>query len=116
MPLFCTVPLTCGLRHVTSSDDSSENAINDGTPEELLKSDEFLRKRIVGGTESQEGAWPWQVALLFKGRQYCAGALITPGWVVTAAHCFGECLFNFLISNITLYNTINFLFTWKYDV
>ena len=88
--LFNIVPLSCGLRHVTSSDEKDENAIEETRRENPLDEEELLRKRIVGGTDSQEGAWPWHVALLFKKRQYCAGALVTPGWVVTAAHCFGK--------------------------
>ncbi|XP_076448344.1 elastase-1-like isoform X2 [Babylonia areolata] len=47
------------------------------------------RKRIVGGSVSPPGAWPWLVALrsLF-GAHVCSGALIAQRWVVTAAHCF----------------------------
>jgi len=46
--------------------------------------------RIVGGEESQEGRWPWQVAIFFSshgGRQGCGGTLIHQQWVITAAHC-----------------------------
>lgn len=48
---------------------------------------------IVGGSESQPGAWPWQAALVYSGYstdyygQYCGGSLIDPEWVMTAAHC-----------------------------
>lgn len=47
---------------------------------------------IVGGREAEPGAWPWQVALIDIGGhpyddQYCGGSLISPDWVVTAAHC-----------------------------
>ncbi len=47
---------------------------------------------IVGGREANPGEWPWQVALIHAGGdpyddQYCGGTLISPLWVVTAAHC-----------------------------
>jgi uncharacterized repeat protein (TIGR01451 family) len=52
----------------------------------------IVSPKIVGGSTAQEGAWPWQVAVLFNGMtpsngQFCAGSLITPEWIVTAAHC-----------------------------
>ena len=47
-----------------------------------------LFRRIVGGTQSAQGAWPWQVALLFNQTQFCGGSLISPHWVVSATHCF----------------------------
>ncbi|XP_032231150.1 serine protease hepsin [Nematostella vectensis] len=48
------------------------------------------RKRIVGGVEAAPGAWPWQVALLMNGTQFCGGSLVNENWVVTARHCFHE--------------------------
>ncbi|PIO15940.1 hypothetical protein AB205_0006180 [Aquarana catesbeiana] len=49
-----------------------------------------VSSRIVGGTNSLDGAWPWQVAVIHTesgliGR--CGGSLISPEWVMTAANC-----------------------------
>merc|ERR550539_165137 len=51
------------------------------------------RNKIVGGSESQPGAWPWAVIV---GRQrfssgfqvMCGGTLLNEDTVLTAAHCF----------------------------
>ncbi|XP_057300161.1 serine protease hepsin-like [Hydractinia symbiolongicarpus] len=49
-----------------------------------------LYRRIIGGVKSTQGEWPWHVSLSFKGKQYCAGSILSEYFVLTAAHCFDE--------------------------
>ncbi|XP_078356614.1 uncharacterized protein LOC144641477 isoform X2 [Oculina patagonica] len=44
--------------------------------------------RIVGGTQAQNGSWPWMAMLAYAGgSQFCGGSLIGEQWVLTAAQC-----------------------------
>lgn len=47
--------------------------------------------RIVGGKESELGAWPWMAAVYINtggvNSAACGGALVTSRHVITAAHC-----------------------------
>uniref|UniRef100_A0A672KAG1 Peptidase S1 domain-containing protein n=1 Tax=Sinocyclocheilus grahami TaxID=75366 RepID=A0A672KAG1_SINGR len=42
--------------------------------------------RIVGGTEAVKGQWGWQTSLHYRGKHVCGGAIVSPRWVITAAH------------------------------
>ncbi|XP_056300676.1 uncharacterized protein LOC130213226 [Pseudoliparis swirei] len=47
-------------------------------------------RRIVGGTLAAKDKWVWQVSMQWRGKHVCGGAIISPRWVITAAHCFVE--------------------------
>lgn len=54
-----------------------------------------VETKIFGGKDAPANEWPWMVAVLQNKNdlsnyqaQFCAGSLITPRWIVSAAHCF----------------------------
>ncbi|PIO41131.1 hypothetical protein AB205_0216790 [Aquarana catesbeiana] len=63
----------------------------------------LVSSRIVGGTDSLDGKWPWQVAVIDKessGTYLCGGSLISPEWVMTAAHCIHNLVTNGILQEV----------------
>ncbi|XP_060107170.1 suppressor of tumorigenicity 14 protein [Heteronotia binoei] len=66
-------------------DNSDEDNCSCGTRSFSKKS------RIVGGTNSEEGEWPWQISMQTKSSGHvCGASLISQRWLVSAAHCFND--------------------------
>uniref|UniRef100_A0A3Q4ASL7 trypsin n=1 Tax=Mola mola TaxID=94237 RepID=A0A3Q4ASL7_MOLML len=53
---------------------------------EQFSKQQQVETRIIGGYESWAHSWPWQVSLQFVNMPACGGAIISPQWVVSAAH------------------------------
>jgi len=55
--------------------------------------------QIVNGEDATECEWRWQAQLRRNGRPFCGGSLITPEWVLTAAHCVSSPNFDVVVGD-----------------
>jgi secreted trypsin-like serine protease len=85
---FC-VAAAVFLSSALARADSVEHALRELQPSSVIE-----YTRMVGGETTPWSEWPWQTALyrVSNGRKIftCGGSLVAPGWVLSAAHCFGE--------------------------
>jgi len=43
--------------------------------------------RIINGKTAYKDEWPWQVSIYYNRNFLCGGSIISPEWILTAAHC-----------------------------
>jgi len=71
-PAFTTVPPTTI---------PTDNLLPDG-----VKCNGNAISRIVNGDDAKKNSWPWIVGVRMGGYM-CGGSIISPDYVMTAAHC-----------------------------
>ncbi|CAF3374136.1 unnamed protein product [Rotaria sp. Silwood2] len=49
-----------------------------------------LISRIIGGENAVEQSWSWAVSLRSTEGHFCGGAILSPSFIITAAHCFND--------------------------
>ncbi|XP_028394294.1 coagulation factor IX-like [Dendronephthya gigantea] len=57
-------------------------------------------RRVIGGQDAQAHQWPWTVLIMNQSDIYCGGSVISPTFIITAAHCvdnISQSLLNFYV-------------------
>ncbi|XP_075061812.1 serine protease 55-like [Mixophyes fleayi] len=68
--------VTCGFREDFDQQKGSRNTAT------------LIESRIIGGTDSMTGEWPWAVSLQRNDGHFCGGSIISHWWILSASHCF----------------------------
>ena len=64
--------------------------------------------RIINGSLTQAGSYPWMVSLqTTDGQHFCGGSLISDQWVMTAAHCVEDTQASSVNAVVGEYNLID---------